>query len=122
MLFKRIFCFCSLVAFCTFAWLRFCAFGAFCYFCACEIFSQKNSKKFKTALIISFILLLNNSFWLHKKLFLGVPRNIRVLKKCSKFTGEHQCRSEICRASLLKPHFGIGLSCKFDGSFHHTIF
>ena len=66
------FIFVCLFAFCIFAWLRFCAFGAFlcfwCFFvlfgaffvlfmlfCACEIFLLKN-KKFKTALIISFVL------------------------------------------------------------------
>ena len=37
----------------------------------------------------------NNSFWFHKKLSGSVPRNIRVLKKCSKFTGEYPCRSVI---------------------------
>ena len=30
--FKRIFYFCSLLAFCNFAWLRFCIFDAFCVF------------------------------------------------------------------------------------------
>ena len=37
----------------------------------------------------------NNSFWFHKKLSGGVPRNIRFLNKRSKFTGEHPCRSVI---------------------------
>ena len=37
----------------------------------------------------------NNLFWFHKKPFGGVPRNIRFLKKCSKFTGQHSCRSVI---------------------------
>ena len=32
-----------------------------------------------------------------------------VLKKCSKFTGEHQCRSAICFATLLKLHIGMGV-------------
>ena len=31
--------YCSLVAFCAFAWLRLCAFGAFGAFGACKIFS-----------------------------------------------------------------------------------
>ena len=45
--------YCLLVAFCAFAWLRLCAFGA------CEIFWQKkNNEEFKTALINSFTLLL----------------------------------------------------------------
>ena len=30
-----------------------------------------------------------------------------VLKKCSKFTGEHPCRS-VTHATLLKSHFGMG--------------
>ena len=47
-----------LFALCAFAWLRFCAFQRFfVLFCACEIFSQKNKKKFETAQIASFILL-----------------------------------------------------------------
>ena len=35
----------------------------------------------------------------------GVP------KICSKFIGEHSCRSEIsiCKATLLKLHFGMGV-------------
>ena len=43
--------YCSLVAFCAFAWLRLCAFGAFG---VCKIFLLKKNKEFKTALIISF--------------------------------------------------------------------
>ena len=53
--------YCSLAAFCAFAWLRlgtFGAFGAFSAFGACKIFSSKiNNKKFKTALTTSFTLL-----------------------------------------------------------------
>ena len=32
-----------------------------------------------------------------------------VLKICSKFTGEHPCRSSICFATLLKLQFGMGV-------------
>ena len=32
----------------------------------------------------------------------------RVLKICSKFTGEHPSRSAICKATLLKSHFRMG--------------
>ena len=35
-----------------------------------------------------------------------------VLRICSQFTGEHQCRSVIsisCFATLLKSHFGMGI-------------
>ena len=48
----------SLVAFCAFAWLRLCAFGAFGTFGVCKIFSSKKKKEFKTDLISSFTLLL----------------------------------------------------------------
>ena len=51
------FIFVRLFAFCAFAWLRFCAFYAFGAFGAYKIFSLK--KKFKTALITSFLLLLS---------------------------------------------------------------
>ena len=37
--------YCLLVAFCAFAWLRLCAFGAFSAFGACKIFSQKKINK-----------------------------------------------------------------------------
>ena len=56
--------YCSPVAFCAFAWLRLCAFGASSAFGAsgvCKIFSLK--KKFETALITSFTLLLNLSYY-----------------------------------------------------------
>ena len=33
-----------------------------------------------------------------------------VLKICSKFTGEYPCRSEKCKATLLKPHFWAAAS------------
>ena len=36
-----------------------------------------------------------NSFWFHIKLSGGAPRNIRFLKKYSRFTGEHPYRSVI---------------------------
>ena len=39
------------------------AFSAFCAFCACEIFCKKN-KKFKTAPITSFILILRTARYL----------------------------------------------------------
>ena len=61
--FKRIFYFCSLVAFCAFAWLRLCAFVLlcfwcfWCFWCVQNLFVTKN-KGFKTALITSFILLI----------------------------------------------------------------
>ena len=49
--------------FCAFAWLRFCAFCAFvlldAFWCVQNLFVKK--KKFKTALITSFILLLVSS-------------------------------------------------------------
>ena len=32
-----------------------------------------------------------------------------VLKICSKFTGEHPRRSAICKATLFKSHFGMGV-------------
>ena len=67
------FIFFTYLRFCVFAWLRFGAFWCFlCFwclfvffvaffvlFCACKIFSEKNNKKLKTALMTSFILLLN---------------------------------------------------------------
>ena len=60
------FIFGCLLAFCAFAWLCFCAFWCFlcflvliCAFWCLFVLSQKNNKKFKTALITSFILLLN---------------------------------------------------------------
>ena len=49
----------------------------------------------------------NNSFWFHKELPGGVPRNISFLKKCSKFTGEHPCQSLI--SIKLNAHLGIGV-------------
>ena len=52
----------------------------------------------------------SNSFWFHEKLSGGIPRNIRVLKKCRKFTGEHPCRSVISIATLLKARFGTGVN------------
>ena len=61
MFFKRNFCFCSLTAFCAFAWLRirvFVLFGAF--WCVQNLF-VKTKKGFKTALITSFILLFTRS-------------------------------------------------------------
>ena len=64
--FKHIF-FCSLVAFCAFAWLRLCAFVFLVLlvraksFCKKKTKQQKN-KEIKTALIITFTLLLTN--WL----------------------------------------------------------
>ena len=67
MFFKRNFCFCSLTAFCAFAWLRiraFVLFGAFwcfwCFWCVQNLF-VKTKKGFKTALITSFILLFTRS-------------------------------------------------------------
>ena len=68
-----------LFVFCTFAWLRFCAFlcfwcflvlfGAFwcfwCFLCVQNLFVKKN-KEFKTDLITSFILLLNSSYYKHE--------------------------------------------------------
>ena len=61
------FIFVCLFTFLYFFWLSFCAFGAFlcffvlfCAFCAflcVQSISVKNNKRFKTALIISFILL-----------------------------------------------------------------
>ena len=45
------------------AFTLFCAFGAFlcflCFLCVQNLFVKKKNKKFKTALITSFILLLN---------------------------------------------------------------
>ena len=44
-----------------------------------------------------------------------------VLKICSKFTGEHPCRSVIATATLLKSNFGMGVPVNlqhiFRGSF-----
>ena len=61
MFFKWIFYFCLLI--CIFVFLLGCVFALWCFlglFCACKIFPQKNkNKKFKIALITSFILLLN---------------------------------------------------------------
>ena len=52
--------YCSLVAFCTFAWLRLCAFSALVLLVRAKSFCKKknNNKEFKTALITSFTLLL----------------------------------------------------------------
>ena len=58
--FKRIFYFCSLVAFCAFAWLRFCAFVLLVLLVRAKSFCKKN-KGFETALITSFILLLSDN-------------------------------------------------------------
>ena len=51
-----------------------------------------------------------------------------VLKMCSKFTGEHPCRSVIPIklrsnfATLLKSHFSASvLSCKFAATWNHTL-
>ena len=73
--FKHIFYFCSLVAFRTFAWLRFCAFsafggafGAFGAFCA-----------LKTALITSFISLLNLSYYKREFFLITIFFNYRNL-------------------------------------------
>ena len=41
----------------------------------------------------------------HSEVFLGKG----VLKICSKFTGEHPCWSAICKTTLLKSHFGMGV-------------
>ena len=49
----------SFLCFCLSVFVPFSAFSAFCAFCVCEIFSSKKNKKFTTALITSFILLLN---------------------------------------------------------------
>ena len=73
--FKHIFSFCSLVALCAFAWLRFCAFYAFGAFGACEIFSKKNNKGFKTSLITSFIIIdkfaiIHNYYILHNLIYI----------------------------------------------------
>ena len=54
MFFKGIFYFCSLIAFCAFAWLRLCAF--WCFWCVQNLFVKKN-KEFKTSLITSITLL-----------------------------------------------------------------
>ena len=68
------------------------------------------------------VLLTTHSFWWdtilsnqmfrssHQEMFLRKD----VLKICSKFTEEHLCRSAIsvkllCKATLLKSHFGIGV-------------
>ena len=54
--------YCSLVAFCTFAWLRLCAFSALMLLVlllrAKSFCKKKKNKEFKTALITSFTLLL----------------------------------------------------------------
>ena len=55
--------YCSLVAFCAFAWLRLCAFSAFdafgaflCFWCVQNLFvkQKKVNKEFKTVLIPPF--------------------------------------------------------------------
>ena len=54
----------------------------------------------------------NNSFWFHKKLSGGVPRNTRFLGKCIKSTGEHSYRSVISiklLCNFIETHFGIGV-------------
>ena len=48
-----------------------------------------------------------------------------VLKICSKFTGEHPCRSAISiklqsKATLLKSHLSLAVSCKFAVYFQNT--
>ena len=40
-----------------------------------------------------------------------------VLKICSKFTGEHPCRSVIAIATLLKSHFGMGVAVNLQQIF-----
>ena len=60
MFFQRISYFCSLAAFCAFAWLRLCAFvllALLVLLVRAKSFHKKN-KEFKTALITSFTLLL----------------------------------------------------------------
>ena len=44
-------------------------------------------------------------------MFLEVFLDKGVQKICSKFTGEHPCRSPVSFATLLKSHFGMG--CNF---------
>ena len=70
MFFEHIFYFCSLVAFCAFAWLRFCAFVFLMLFmlfvCAKSFFFFFLNKGFKTVLITSFILLLNLCCYKHE--------------------------------------------------------
>ena len=59
--FERIFHFCSLVAFCSLAWFRLCAFALLLR--AKSFCKKKKIKEFKTALIISFALLLAKTLY-----------------------------------------------------------
>ena len=63
----------------------------------------------------------------------GVPRK-RCSEKCTKFIGEHPCRSAIsiilkshfgmgcCFATLLKSHFGMGVLLWICRTFSNTLF
>ena len=57
----------------------------------------------------------------HPEMFLGKG----VLKICSKFTGEHECRSAIsinCKATLLKSDFGMGVLLLIRNIFSEQLF
>ena len=64
-----LFCFCLIAFLCFLCFCVFCVFGAFValvLFGAYKIFSQKKKKKFETAVITSFILLLKLSYCKHE--------------------------------------------------------
>ena len=84
-------------------------------FCLHDDFTEVKSQTGLSSLGVSRKRALRSS---HPEVFLVKG----ILKICSKFMGEHPCWSAICKATLLKSHFGMVFSCKisnhFEMSFH----
>ena len=81
-----------------------------------EIFFYQNNIRWSSCLLDLSNTLYRSS---HPEVFLGKG----VLKTCSKFTGEHPCRSAISIklfCNFIESHFGRGVSCKFAAYFQNT--
>ena len=84
-----------------------CLISVYIHYVYCIKYFFGNSRSQNTCVGVSFLVTLQaGALQLYQQLSRGVLRK-GILKKCSKFTGEHPCRS--CKVTLLKSHFGMGV-------------